>query len=103
MTTGLFSTLIPNQTNVVYIAFFQFDSDENTVYTDLIGKFSVTLLAGNRYMLILYHYDTNAIFTKPMVKNLTKNYYVFMKHFTHTLNNMGQRCHLELWIIKLPI
>ena len=55
------TTPVPEpKTNDVFIAFLSADTD-GTVYTDLTGKFPVTSRAGNKYVLVLYHYDSNAI------------------------------------------
>ena len=40
--------------------------NEGIIYTDLSGKFPVTSLSGNKYVLLLYHYDSNAILVKPL-------------------------------------
>ena len=37
-----------------------------TVYTDLIGNFPVTSISGNKYVMVLYHYDSNGIIFLPM-------------------------------------
>ena len=39
-------------------------------YTDLTGKFIYTSSRGNSYILIMYHYDGNAILSQ-MVKDLS--------------------------------
>jgi hypothetical protein len=40
--------------------------DTNQIYTDLMGIFSTTLLSGNKYILILYDYDSNIVLSAPM-------------------------------------
>ena len=42
------------------------------IYTDQTGAFPVLSSKGNRYIFVLYHYDTNAILTEPL-KNRTAN------------------------------
>ena len=60
------TTPVPEpKTNDVFIAFLSADTD-GTVYTDLTGKFPITSRAGNKYVLVLYHYDSNAIIFRPM-------------------------------------
>ena len=49
----------------VFIAFLSADT-KGTVYTDLTRKFPVTSRTGNIYILVLYHYDSNAILFRPM-------------------------------------
>ena len=36
------------------------------IYTDLTGKFPVQSSLGNKYILIVYHYDANAIIAEPL-------------------------------------
>ena len=72
------------KTEEVFIAFLSADTT-GTVYTDLTGKFPVTSRMGNKYILVLYHYDSNAILFRPM-KNRSdaeavrcyKNIYTFL-------------------------
>ena len=40
------------------------------IYTDQTGAFPTLSSKGNRYLFILYHYDTNAILAEP-IKNRT--------------------------------
>jgi hypothetical protein len=40
--------------------------DTNQIYTDLMGRCPKTLLSGNKYILILYDYDSNIVHSAPM-------------------------------------
>jgi hypothetical protein len=40
--------------------------ETNQIYSDLTGRFPTTSLSGNKYMLILYDYDSNSILSAPM-------------------------------------
>jgi hypothetical protein len=40
--------------------------DTNQIYTDLTGRFPTTSLSGNKYILILYDYDSNIVLSAPM-------------------------------------
>jgi hypothetical protein len=40
--------------------------ETNQIYTDLTGRFLTTDLSGNKYILILYDYDSNSILSAPM-------------------------------------
>jgi hypothetical protein len=40
--------------------------DINQIYTDLTGRFPTTSLSGNRYILILYDYESNSVLSAPM-------------------------------------
>jgi hypothetical protein len=62
------------RTNYVYAAMID-DSNNNTkgqIYSDLTGRFPVTSSRGNKYLLVVYDYDSNAIIAEPR------------KHFGHT-------------------
>ena len=49
----------------VFIALLAADTNV-TVYNDLTGKFSVTSISGHKYVMVLYHYDSNGIIFRPM-------------------------------------
>jgi hypothetical protein len=40
--------------------------ETNQIYSDLTGRFPTTSLSGNKYMLIMYDYDSNSILSAPM-------------------------------------
>jgi hypothetical protein len=40
--------------------------ENNQTYTDLTGRFPTTSLIGNKYILILYDYDSNIVLSAPM-------------------------------------
>jgi hypothetical protein len=40
--------------------------ETNQIYSDLTGRFPTTLLSGNKYILILYDYDSNRVLYAPM-------------------------------------
>jgi hypothetical protein len=40
--------------------------ETNQIYSDLTGRFPTASLSGNKYMLILYDYDSNRILSAPM-------------------------------------
>ena len=49
----------------VFIAFLAADTN-GTVYTDLSGKLPVTSISGHKYVMVLYHDDSNGIIFRPM-------------------------------------
>ena len=53
------------QTNNIFVALGVTDG-EGTLYIDLTGKFPITAASGNKYILIGYDYDNNAIRTRPV-------------------------------------
>ena len=48
--------------------YYIYNSSNGMAYTNLIGKFSYRSTRGNRYVIVAYNYDENAILTDP-VKN----------------------------------
>jgi hypothetical protein len=40
--------------------------DAGQIYTDQTGRFSVVSSKGNKYIMILYDYDSNAILSQPI-------------------------------------
>ena len=82
---------------MAYVAFFQKKLDDNAVYTDLTGIFLITSLEVNKYIFVLYQYDSNTILAKLM-KNRTddealeqyEDCYTYLedKSFKVTLNIM---------------
>jgi hypothetical protein len=40
--------------------------ETNQIYSDLTGRFPTTSLSGNKYILILYDYDSNSFLSTPM-------------------------------------
>jgi hypothetical protein len=40
--------------------------DAGQIYTDETGRFPVVLSKGNKYIMILYDYDSNAILAQPI-------------------------------------
>ncbi len=54
------------QTNDIFTTIEQ----TGKIYTDQTGRFPVTSSKGNKYILLLYEYDTNASLTEP-IKNRT--------------------------------
>ena len=49
----------------MFIAFLE-AGNSGTVYTDLTGKFPVTSISGHKYVMVLYHYDSNGIIFQTM-------------------------------------
>jgi hypothetical protein len=54
------------KTQLVYAAII----DGGQIYTDQKGIFPVVSIKGNKYIIILYDYDSNAILAQP-IKDLT--------------------------------
>lgn len=54
------------RTHFVYAAIMQAPSESGQIYTDQTGRFPVTSLRGNKYLMVLYNYNANAILAEPM-------------------------------------
>jgi hypothetical protein len=56
----------------------------NQIYSDLTGIFPTTSLSGNKYMLILYDYDSNSILSAPMInrgdKEMVRAFYFLIQY-----------------------
>jgi hypothetical protein len=54
---------LPQHTHKVYTTITDINGK---IYTDLTGRFPTTSSKGNKYILVLYEYDGNAILAEPM-------------------------------------
>jgi hypothetical protein len=54
--------------NLIYAAIME----TIQIYTDLTGRFPTTSLSGNKYILILYDYDSNSVLSAPMKNRCDK-------------------------------
>jgi hypothetical protein len=50
-------------TNMIYVKAIEATGQ---IYTDQAGRFPTTSSGGNKYVMILYDYDSNAILAKPL-------------------------------------
>ena len=63
---------IQQKTHVIFAAINEVsEKKEGWTYGDLTGKYPVQSLHGNNYILVVYHYDANAILATPL-KNREK-------------------------------
>lgn len=53
------------KTNEIFVSYLAQDIN-GVIYTDLTGKLPVTSINGNKYILLLYCYDVNAILVRPL-------------------------------------
>jgi hypothetical protein len=59
--------------------------ETNQIYSDLTGRFPTTSLSGNKYILILYDYDSNIVLSAPMKTGVTKRWYErLISSFSHS-------------------
>ena len=57
---------IEENNNCIFAAIELSNPDTVNIYADLTGGFPVNSYSGMKYMLILYAYETNAIFAEPI-------------------------------------
>ena len=55
------------------------DANENTLYTDLTGRFPVRSFSGQHYIFLAYVYNANVILVRPMKTRETTS---FLQEFT---------------------
>ena len=82
-------TPIPEEKNEdVFIEFLAVDTN-GTIYTYLTGKFPVTSISGHKYVMLLYHYDSNRIVFRPMKKIIdieSMRFYKYMYDYLKARN-----------------
>jgi hypothetical protein len=62
--------------------------DTNQIYTDLTGRFPTTYLSGNKYILIIYYYDSNSVLSAPMKTEVTKTWYALVTYSFNPLSSV---------------
>ena len=60
----------PTRTNLFICAIVE---ATDKIYSDLTGKFPVQSALGNKYILIVYHYNANAILADPLKDRTAKS------------------------------
>ena len=83
------------RTHHAYTGIIEYHPTEGKVFTDLTGRFPVQSAQGNKYLLVLYDYDSNSIHALPM-KNRSEPEMirVYDKIYT-TLTRAGLRPRLQ--------
>ena len=72
--------------------------DKNgAIYTDLTRKFQLNSMQGNKYMLFLYHHDSNTISIRPLKKRSDEETLKVYKEFYEFLQ--AQNCSPKLLIL----
>jgi hypothetical protein len=67
----------------------------NQIYTDLTGRFPTTSLSGNKYILILYDYDSNSVLSAPMKNRGDKDMVRAFDLLIQSLIIRGLKPHLQ--------
>jgi hypothetical protein len=77
--------------NFIYSALM----DTNQIYTDLTGRFPTISLSGNKYILILYHYDSNRVLSDPIKNRGDKDMVSAFDLLIQSLIICGLKPHLQ--------
>ena len=83
-----FPTESPSITHQVVAALFENKADKKG-YFDLTGPFPYTSSRGNRYVFVLYDYDSNAILTAPLKSKTAGDIKDAWIHLHSKLHNRG--------------
>jgi hypothetical protein len=69
--------------------------ETNQIYSDLTGRLPTTSLSGNKYILILYDYDSNSFLSAPMKKRGDKEMVRAFDFLIQSLVLRGLKPHLQ--------
>jgi hypothetical protein len=69
--------------------------ETNQIYLDLTGRFPTTSLSGNKYILILYDYDSNSVLSAPMKNRGDKEMVKAFDLIIQSLIIRGLNSHLQ--------
>jgi hypothetical protein len=69
--------------------------ETNQIYLDLTGRFPTTSLSGNKYILILYDYDSNSVLSAPMKNRGDKEMVRAFDFLIQSLIVRGLKPHLQ--------
>jgi hypothetical protein len=69
--------------------------ETNQIYSDLTGRFPATSLSGNKYILILYDYDSNSVLSAPMKNRGDKEMVWAFDFLIQALIVRGLKPHLQ--------
>jgi hypothetical protein len=69
--------------------------ETNQIYSDLTGRFPTTSLSGNKYILILYDYDSNSVLSAPIKSRGDKEIVRAFDFLIQSLILRGLKPHLQ--------
>jgi hypothetical protein len=69
--------------------------ETNYIYSDLRGRFPTTSLSGNKYILILFDYDSNSVLSAPMKNRGDKEMVRAFDFLIQSLIIRGLKPHLQ--------
>jgi hypothetical protein len=82
----------PERTHWVYAAIFQ---PTGQIHTDQTGRFPITSSKGNKYIMILYDYDSNAIIAAPLRSRSEHDLVTAYKSLHQYLGDRGLKPQLQ--------
>jgi hypothetical protein len=80
-------TSLPQRTHQVFTVIV--DSGTGKIYTDQTGRFPVTSSRGNKYLFVLFDYDSNAIIAEPIKSRQQDELLRAYKKLTQHLRKRG--------------
>jgi hypothetical protein len=80
-------TIPPQRTHQIFTAIV--DSGTGQIYTDQTGRFPVTSSRGNKYLFVMYDYDSNAILAEPIKSRQQNELLRAYKKLTQHLQKRG--------------
>eukprot|EP00957_Ditylum_brightwellii_P198252 15106312-Ditylum_brightwellii.AAC.1 len=87
---------------VVFLVLKLAEEFKNTLYTDLTGKFPATAQSGNKYVLIAYDYDSNAILAIPVPNRSDPTIIKAVSYIYDYLTNSGFKPALNVLDSEVP-
>ena len=87
-----YETTIENRTNNVFAAIMDYRAE---IFTDATGPFPVVSSLGNRYVFILYDYDSNYIMAEPVKDRKKATTVAAYKKQLNTLKRCGLKPKLQ--------
>ena len=71
-------------------------------YTDQTGRFPVTSIKGNKYILVAYQFDSNIIYAEPLKTSSGLDFTAAYQNLHSLLTNRGLRPHLHILDNECP-
>lgn len=90
----------PMRKHAVFAVIALVDAENGVVYTDLTGGFPVTSRAGNKYIMILYDYDSNGVHAEPMKNSSEAECLQAYEKFYKKLTKWGLKLSSISWITR---
>ena len=84
------------------LVFFKTVDLSGKIYTDQTGRFPVTSIRGNKYILVAYHFDSNTIHAEPLKTRSGLDLTTAYQKLHSLLTNRGLRPQLHILDNECP-